>query len=119
MCRLDSRHLDRIVRNLLAYSIGRMSRGEVVVRTGLYNEMIVVDISDNGSVVSMAELEGLFQAPDKDGRSGPGSGLGLYVARAMAESIGGRVQARQSPGRGLTLFAELPLDAAERSGRIS
>jgi len=37
----------------------------------------------------------------------------------MAESIGGRVQARQSPGRGLTLFAELPLDAAERSRRTS
>ena len=119
MCRLDSRHLDRIVRNLLAYSIGRMSRGEVVVRTGVYNEMIVVDISDNGSVVSMVELEGLFQAPDKDGRSGPGSGLGLYVARAMAESVGGRVQARQSPGRGLTLFAELPLDAAQPSRRDS
>ena len=119
MCRLDPRHLDRIVRNLLAYAIGRMSRGEVVVRTGVYNEMIVVDISDNGSVVSMTELDGLFQGPDKDGRSGPGSGLGLYVARAMAESVGGRVQARQSPGRGLTLFAELPLDATQPSRRDS
>ena len=96
-----------------------MSRGEVVVRTGVYNEMIVVDISDNGSVVSMTELEGLFQGPNKDGRAGPGSGLGLYVARAMAESAGGRVQARQSPGRGLTLFAELPLDAAQRTARSS
>jgi signal transduction histidine kinase len=119
MCRLDPRHLDRIVRNLLAYAIGRMSHGEVVVRTGVYNEMIVVDISDNGSVVPMTELDGLFQGPDKDGRSGPGSGLGLYVARAMAESVGGRVQARQSPGRGLTLFAELPLDAAQPGRRTS
>ena len=85
MCRLDPRHLDRIVRNLLAYAIGRMSRGEVVVRTGVHNEMIVVDISDNGSMVPMSELDGLFQGPDKDGRSGPGSGLGLYVARAMAD----------------------------------
>ena len=119
MCRLDPRHLDRIVRNLLAYAIGRMSRGEVVVRTGLYNEKIVVDISDNGSVVPMTELDSLFQGPDKDGRGGPGSGLGLYVARAMAESVGGRVQARQSPGRGLTLFAELPLDAAQPGKRTS
>ena len=116
-CRLDPRHLDRIVRNLLAYAIGRMARGEVVVRTGVYNEMIVVDITDTGRSVSMSELEGLFQGPDKGGRGGPGSGLGLYVARAMAESVGGRVQARQSPGRGVTLFAELPLDAAQRSGR--
>jgi len=50
MCRLDSRHLDRIVRNLLAYSIGpdvaRRGRGAHRV----YNQMIVVDISDNGSV---------------------------------------------------------------------
>ena len=119
MCRLDPRHLDRIVRNMLAYAIGRMSRGEVVVRTGLYNEKIVVDISDNGSVVPMTELDSLFQGPDKDGRGGPGSGLGLYVARAMAESVGGRVQARQSPGRGLTLFAELPLDAAQPAKRSS
>jgi hypothetical protein len=37
----------------------------------------------------------------------------------MAESVGGRVQARQSPGRGLTLFAELPLDATQPSRRDS
>src|SRR5260370_12427547 len=114
-CRLHPRHLDRTVRHLLAYAIGRMSRGEVVVRTGVYNEMIVVDITDTGSSVSMSELEGLFQGPDKDRRAGPGSRLGLYVARAMAESVGGRVQARHSPGRGATQFAELPVLAAHRS----
>jgi signal transduction histidine kinase len=119
MCRLDPRHLDRIVRNLLAYAISRMSRGEVVVRTALHNQMIVVDVSDSGTSLSLAELDGLFQGPNKDGSSGPGTGLGLYIARAMAEAVGGQVQARHAPGRGLTLFAELPLDAAEPSARTS
>jgi signal transduction histidine kinase len=119
MCRLDPRHLDRIVRNLLAYAISRMISGEVVVRTALRNQMIVVDVSDSGTSLSLAELDGLFQRTNKDGSSGPGTGLGLYVARAMAESVGGRVQARHAPGRGLTLFAELPLDAAEPSPRTS
>jgi hypothetical protein len=35
----------------------------------------------------------------------------------MAEAVGGRVDARHLPGRGLTLFAELPLDAAPPSPR--
>lgn len=115
MCRLDPRHFDRIVRNLLAYAISRMVRGEVVLRTGLLNDFIIVNVSDSGASVSMAELEGLFQGP-KDGR-GPGPGLGLYVARAMAEAVGGRVEARNVPGRGLTLFAELPLDAMPPGSR--
>src|ERR1700719_809482 len=92
-CRLDPRHLDRIVRNLLAYALSRMSRGEVIVRTGLHNEMIVVDVSDSGSSLSIADLDRLFQGPNKDGGRGPGPGLGLYVARAMAEAVGGRVDA--------------------------
>ena len=118
-CRLDPRHLDRIVRNLLAYAISRVVRGEIVVRTGMYNEMIIVDVSDSGTTLSIAELDGLFQGPNKDGRGGPGTGLGLYVARAMAESVGGRVNARHMPGRGLSLLAELPLDAAQPSPRSS
>jgi len=119
MCRLDSRHLDRIVRNLLAYAISRMVRGEVVVRTALHNEMIVVDVVDSGTSLTSAELDGLFQGPNKDGSRGPGAGLGLYVARAMAESVGGRVEARYAAGRGLTLLAELPLDAAPPGPRAS
>lgn len=115
MCRLDPRHLDRIVRNLLAYAISRMVRGEIVLRTGLRNEVIVLDVSDSGAALSMAELESIFEG-SKNGR-GPGTGLGLYVARAMAESVGGRVEARQVPGRGLTLYAELPLDAVPRTTR--
>jgi len=118
-CRLDPRHLDRIVRNLLAYALSRMSRGEVIVRTGLHNEMIVVDVSDSGSSLSIADLDRLFQGPNKEGGRGPGPGLGLYVARAMAEAVGGRVDARHLPGRGLTLFAELPLDAVQPSPRTS
>ena len=118
-CRLDPRHLDRIVRNLLAYAISRMARGEIVVRTGMYNDMIIVDVSDSGATISIAELDLLFQGPNKDGRGGPGTGLGLYVARAMAESVGGRVQARHTPGRGLSLLAELPLDATQPSPRSS
>jgi signal transduction histidine kinase len=116
VCRLDSRHLDRIVRNLLAYAINRTPRGEVVLRTGMHHDMIVIDVSDSGAPPPLPELERLLHAPNKDGRS-PGPGLGLYVAKAMAESVGGQLKAMNLPSRGLTLLVELPLDVPERVTR--
>ena len=116
ICNLDPRHLDRIVRNLLAYAINRTPRGEVVVRTGMHHENIVVDVSDSGAPASLPELERLLQPPNRDGRS-PGPGLGLYVAKAMVESVGGQLKAMNLPSRGLTLLVELPLDVPERVTR--
>ena len=57
-------------------------------------------------------MEELFERPDENGDRGALRGLGLYIARAMAEAAGGRVEARFADGRrGLTLVAELPLEA--------
>ena len=37
-CTLDGRHFQRIVRNMLAYSIGRTATGEVTLRAGVRND---------------------------------------------------------------------------------
>jgi signal transduction histidine kinase len=117
-CKLDRRHFERIVRNMLAYAIGRMASGEVVLRARMRNESIAVEVTDSGAALSSAEMEALFERPDKNGDRGVVHGLGLYIARAMAEAAGGRVQARFADGRrGLTLVAELPLEAQPPKAR--
>jgi K+-sensing histidine kinase KdpD len=117
-CKLDRRHFERIVKNMLAYAIGRMVSGEVVLRARMRNESIAVEVTDSGAALSPAEMEALFERPDKNGDRGAVRGLGLYIARAMAEAAGGRVQARFADGRrGLTLVAELPLEAQPPKAR--
>jgi len=117
-CKLDRRHFERIVKNMLAYVIGRMVSGEVVLRARMRNESIAVEVTDSGAALSPAEMEALFERPDKNGDRGVVHGLGLYIARAMAEAAGGRVQARFADGRrGLTLVAELPLEAQPPKAR--
>jgi two-component system sensor histidine kinase KdpD len=48
-----------------------------------------------------------FQRHD-DAPSGDGVGLGLAVARRLAEAMDGEVSAEETPGGGLTLVIELP-----------
>jgi signal transduction histidine kinase len=117
-CKLDRRHFERIVRNMLAYAIARTASGEVVLRARMRNESIAVEVTDSGPSLSQAELESLFERHSKNEDRGAAPRLGLYIARAMAEAAGGRVEARFADGRrGLTLVAELPLEAQPPKAR--
>ncbi|MFZ0681055.1 sensor histidine kinase [Candidatus Binatus sp.] len=109
-CMLDSRHFQRIVRNLLAYGLGRTATGDVTLRAGVRNEAIAIEVTDTGPALSQEQLEALFQRPNRNGNSSAARGLGLYIARRMAEAAGGRTHARFADGRrGLTLVVEFPI----------
>ena len=113
-CMLDSRHFQRIVRNLLAYGLGRTATGDVTLRAGVRNEAIAIEVTDTGPTLSQEQLEALFQRPNRNGNSSAARGLGLYIARRMAEAAGGRTHARYADGRrGLTLVAEFPIVEAK------
>jgi len=111
-CMLDSRHFQRIVRNMLAYAIGRTATGEVTLRAGVRNDEIAIEVTDSGPTLSQEQLDALFQRPNRNGDRNAARGLGLYIACAMAEAAGGRSHARFADGRrGLTLVAEFPIVA--------
>jgi signal transduction histidine kinase len=119
-CKLDRRHFDRIVRNLLAHALGRTPTGEVLIRAGVQDETILIEVTDSGPSLSRPQQEALFQRPNRNGDRGAARGIGLYVARAMAEAAGGRAEARRPEGQqGLTLVAEIPLVAQASKARTS
>src|SRR5262249_5056292 len=91
-CRLDPRHFERIIKNMLAFAISRTGSGEVALRGTARDRWIIVEVSDHGSTLSLAELHSLFDRPKLDGRGGPSRGLGLYIARLMVEAIGGHLE---------------------------
>jgi signal transduction histidine kinase len=117
-CKLDPRHFEKIVRNMIAYAIGRTATGEVTLRAGERKGVIAVEVTDSGPTISQEQLDALFQRPNRNGDRGAARGLGLYIARAMAEAVGGRTEARFADGRrGLTLVAEFPLEADATKAR--
>ncbi len=75
----------------------------------------VITVGDEGAGLSGEALERLFggDAPTPDLTPGAGDGLGLPLARAIAESHGGLLVLDTAPGGGVRAAAALPL----RDGR--
>ncbi|WP_309082434.1 ATP-binding protein [Zhihengliuella sp.] len=98
--------LVRVVANLLENAL-KYSRDDVVVVRAGAGEIRVVD---RGPGVPPGEREEIFRPfqrlGDRDGTTGVG--LGLAVARGLAEGMGGSVRAEETPGGGLTMVLSLP-----------
>ena len=104
----DPRHLERIARNMLAYSIARLSVGEIHLRTLATNTGITIEVEDDGPAPSDDELTTLLSHSEADGNRPNKSLIGLYVARALAENAGGRVKVTLPSEDRIKLIAEVP-----------
>jgi len=68
-------------------------------------------VTDTGPGIPEEDLSGIFERFRRAGRSGQGRGfgLGLSIAKAVAERHGGRIEVRSRPGAGSTFTVLLPL----------
>lgn len=98
--------LDNLVSNALAHS-GAVH--EVVVSVYREDDQIRLSVTDNGAGVPIAEQERIFEAGVRLDPKRPGSGLGLAVARAVAEAHGGDLTLDSTPGKGATFTLTLPV----------
>jgi signal transduction histidine kinase len=82
-----------------------------------------IAVQDRGAGIDPADLPHIFE-PFYRGKSAQaaqihGAGLGLSLARDIAEGMGGRLDASSEPGRGSTFTLELPASAAEALPRTA
>ena len=99
--------LERAVTNLLD-NAAKWSPPGGVVRVDLRDGRLVVD--DSGPGIAADDLPHVFDRfyRSEESRSMPGSGLGLSIARQVAERHAGTVQAGDAPGGGARLSMTLP-----------
>ena len=76
-------------------------------------DQVAIKVTDDGIGVDAADQPRIFarfaRGTDRLSREKPGSGLGLYLSRGLAEQMGGslRLEASQ-PGKGSTFVVRLP-----------
>ena len=109
--RTDEKRLRQILINLLGNGVKFTARGEVRLVLRYARQMATFEITDTGPGIAPAELERIFEpfarASSAASSGTPGSGLGLTIARMLAELMGGELGASSEPGRGTTLRLRL------------
>jgi two-component system sensor histidine kinase RegB len=82
--------------------------GEVSVRLGREGERLLVVVEDEGAGMSLDVLARAGEPFFTTKPPGKGLGLGLFLARAVAERLGGALTLDSSPGRGTVARLDLP-----------
>lgn len=109
----DPDRLSQLFRNLLRNSLQYTDPGGAL-RVGLREsrDRFLVDFQDSSPGVPPEALDQLFERLYRVDRSRSrncgGAGLGLAIAKNVAEAHGGRIRARPSPLGGLWVRVELP-----------
>ena len=104
---VDPVRLRQLVGNLLSNAI-RHTRpgGTVKIRTGYAAELLTIAVADTGVGIAPDDLPKVFdrfwRADESRNRATGGSGLGLPIARKIAEAHGGAITADSKPGTGTT-----------------
>ncbi len=111
----DRRRMHQIVSNFVSNAIKNSEAGgKVLVLARLHPGRIRISVQDSGRGLTDKERRRLFQpfAQLDDATKSVGSGLGLFIARQLAERLGGFVGVDSDGlGHGSTFYVDLPLEA--------
>ena len=103
----EEQDLYELLGNLID-NAGKSARQRVVVDVQLSEGQLCFTVDDDGPGIPEAEREHMFERGVQLDEQRPGSGLGLDIVRALAETYGGSVQAQASPLGGARLRLLLP-----------
>ena len=121
----DGHRLQQIVNNLVNNAIKYTSEGgQVIVKLEREGETAKLTVEDNGVGIPPEMLARIFekfeQGDSSSRRNFSGLGLGLTIARRLAELHGGSVQGfSEGPGKGSKFIVTLPLMRAFPSARLN
>jgi signal transduction histidine kinase len=109
----DSERLRQVLMNLIDNAIKYSpTGGEVEVRAYAQDGLVCVDVRDRGPGIAKDDQRLIFEKFGRvtgGGATRPGTGLGLFIARSIAEAHGGGLEVQSAPAQGATFTLELPL----------
>ena len=111
----DEARLRQVIDNLLTNAIKYSPPGKTITLGGRFSDKhATVFVRDEGAGIPKSELENIFdrfyRIDDNLTRQTKGTGLGLYLVKAIVEAHGGEISVKSQPGYGSTFYFTLPRD---------
>ncbi|MDM4016575.1 PAS domain-containing sensor histidine kinase [Roseiconus lacunae] len=109
--------LVNLVGNAVKYT---PDHGEIIVRCGIHEGCVRIDVQDNGPGIDPDEQEKVFEkfyrGTNIANSQMRGNGLGLAFTREVVRMHGGEVELKSQPDHGATFTMRLPIGGQSRSG---
>ncbi len=111
----DEIRLRQVIDNLVSNAIKYSPKGGEVRISGTFDDKsVTISVTDQGVGLPEDEQERIFErfyrVDSALSRKTQGTGLGLYLARAVIEAHGGTISVKSQPGKGSTFWFTLPRD---------
>lgn len=111
-CISDPLRIGQVLLNLLSNAIKFTETGSVTLAASLEEERLLFSIADTGIGMSEQQIRQLFvpfhQVDGSVTRRFGGTGLGLVIAKRIAELLEGDIRVWSQPGKGSTFEFRLP-----------
>src|SRR5215211_2762884 len=108
----DAERLRQVLTNLIDNAVKYSPAGsEVEVHAYPEDGRVRIDVHDRGPGIAKEDQKLIFEKFGRvtgSGAARPGTGLGLFIARSIAEAHGGALEVHSAPEQGATFTLELP-----------
>lgn len=109
----DPEQIGRMLTNLIENAINYTpTGGQIVVRTGLSDSQVLLEVQDSGIGIDAEALpkifERFFRASEARSFDKSGTGLGLSIVKKIAETHAATIDVRSQPGKGTTFTVQFP-----------
>jgi signal transduction histidine kinase len=108
----DAERLRQVLTNLIDNAVKYSPAGsEVEVHAYPEDGRVRIDVHDHGPGIAKEDQKLIFEKFGRvtgSGTARPGTGLGLFIARSIAEAHGGGLEVQSVPEHGATFTLELP-----------
>lgn len=107
---VDPDRLEQVLANLVSNAVKFSEAAVRVVARRANEDTVMIDVVDEGPGIDGGEVDELFHKFHRGRNAGsqPGSGLGLYISRAVIEAQDGSLTVSSRPGFGSRFRVTLP-----------
>lgn len=119
----------KLIRNVFSNLIGNAYKyskpnGKVTVELTVDKKFIVCSVEDSGIGIPEGQknkiFDKFFRATNAQSVQSDGTGLGLYLAKSVVESSGGKIWFKSTVNKGTTFYFTLPIKGSKpKDGEVS
>ncbi|MEK6651033.1 MAG: response regulator, partial [Bacteroidota bacterium] len=120
MLQTDTLKIKQIIVNLLSNASKFTDQGAIEVKAWFDQGMVHVTVKDSGIGIEQKDIDRIFeefqQIDSSHSRKYKGTGLGLPIARRLAQLLGGNLVATSAYGNGSTFILTVPPELPKSTG---